>query len=113
VGFLVSDAKSSILYSADTGPTELLWKEAARAKNLKAIIVDVSFPNSLDMIAGLSGHFTPAQLHQDLTKAKVDVKAPIYITHVKPVHHKKVLEELRALGRKNVKILQEGKTYRF
>jgi len=113
VGFLVSDAKSSILYSADTGPTELLWKEAARAKNLKAIIVDVSFPNSLDMIAGLSGHFTPAQLHRDLTKAKVDVKMPIYITHVKPVHHRKVLEELRALGRKNVKILQEGKTYRF
>ena len=113
VGFLVSDAKASILYSADTGPSELLWKEAARVKNLKAIIVDTSFPNSLDLIAGLSGHFTPAQLHQDLTKAKVHVKVPIYIYHIKPVHHKKVIEELRALGRKNVKVLQEGKTYNF
>ena len=44
VGFLVSDGRSSFLYSADTGPNEGLWKEAARVKNLSAIIVDTSFP---------------------------------------------------------------------
>lgn len=113
VGFLVSDGKSSFLYSADTGPNEGLWKEAAKAKNLSAIIVDTSFPNSLDGIATLSGHFTPAQLHQDLTKAKVGFDVPVYIYHVKPVHKKKVISELKALGRKNVKILVEGKTYNF
>jgi cAMP phosphodiesterase len=113
VGFLVSDKNSSFLYSADTGPSELLWKEAAKAKNLKAIIVDTSFPNSLEGIADLSGHFTPAQLHHDLTKARVGPDVPIYIYHIKPVHKKKVLAELSALGRKNVKILKEGKTYNF
>jgi cAMP phosphodiesterase len=113
VGFLVSDAKSAILYSADTGPNEGLWKEAAKAKNLKAIIVDTSFPNSLDGIASLSGHFTPGQLHQDLTKARVGYDVPIYIYHIKPVHKKKVISELKALGRKNVKVLREGKTYHF
>lgn len=113
VGFHVSNGKSSFIYSADTGPNEGLWKEAAKAKNLSAIIVDTSFPNSLDGIATLSGHFTPAQLHQDLTKARIDKGVPIYIYHVKPVHNKKVLDELKGLGRKNVKILQEGKTYHF
>lgn len=113
VGFMVSDARSTIIYSADTGPNEALWKVASKAKNLKAIIVDTSFPNSLDMIAGLSGHFTPAQLHADLTKAKVKSAVPIYIYHIKPVHKNKVISELRALGRKNVKVLQEGKTYQF
>jgi cAMP phosphodiesterase len=113
VGFLVNDGKTSFLYSADTGPNEKLWKEAAKAKNLNAIIVDTSFPNSLDFIATLSGHFTPGQLHQDLTKAKVGLDVPIYIYHIKPVHAKKVISELKALGRKNVKILQEGKTYQF
>jgi cAMP phosphodiesterase len=113
VGFLVSDGKSSFLYSADTGPNEGLWKEAAKAKNLSAIIVDTSFPNSLEGIATLSGHFTPAQLHQDLTKAKVGFDVPVYIYHVKPVHKKKVISELKGLGRKNVKILVEGKTYHF
>ncbi len=113
VGFLVSDGTSSLLYSADTGPNERLWKEAAKARNLRAIIVDTSFPNNLDFIADASGHFTPGQLHADLTKARIRADVPIYIYHIKPVHQKRVLRELAALGRKNVKVLQEGKTYRF
>jgi cAMP phosphodiesterase len=113
VGFLVSDGKTSFIYSADTGPNEKLWKVAARAKNLSAIIVDTSFPNRLDGIAGASGHFTPAQLNNDLTRAKVDRNVPIYIYHIKPIHKKKVISELASLGRKNVKLLQEGKTYNF
>ena len=113
VGFLVSDGRSSILYTADTGPNEGIWKEAAKAKNLKAIIVDTSFPNMLDAIADVSGHFTPAQLHDDLSKASVKNSVPIYIYHIKPVHQKKVIQELRALGRKNVKVMQEGRTYIF
>jgi cAMP phosphodiesterase len=113
VGFAVSDGRSSFVYSADTGPNEGLWKQAVKMKNLTGIIVDTSFPNSLEMIADASGHFTPGQLHEDLTKAKIDHAVPIYIYHIKPVYHKRVLKELNALGRKNVKILKEGKTYRF
>jgi cAMP phosphodiesterase len=113
VGFLVSDGKSSFIYSADTGPNEGLWAEAKKAKNLKGIIVDTSFPNSMDFVAGLSGHFTPAQLHGDLRSAKVGNEVPIYIYHIKPVHKQRVIRELRALGRTNVKVLQEGKTYTF
>jgi len=113
VGFLVSDGRTSFIYSADTGPNEKLWSEAKKAKNLKGIIVDTSFPNNMDFVAGLSGHFTPAQLHADLTKAKVARSVPIYIYHIKPVHKQRVIRELRAMGRTNVKVLQEGKTYTF
>lgn len=113
VGFLVSDGKTSFIYTADTGPNERIWKEAAKAKNLKGIIVDTSFPNSLGFIADASGHFTPGQLAADLARANVGYDVPIYIYHIKPVHKRKVISELRAMGRKNVKILQEGKTYSF
>jgi len=113
VGFLVSDGRSSFIYSADTGPNEGLWAEAKKVKDLNGIIVDTSFPNNMDFIAGLSGHFTPAQLHEDLTKANVSNNVPIFVYHIKPVHKKRVIKELHALGRKNVKILQEGKTYTF
>ena len=113
VGFVVSDGRSSFIYSADTGPNEKLWAEAKKVKNLKGIIVDTSFPNNMDFIAGLSGHFTPAQLHEDLRKAKVRNSVPIFIYHIKPVHKKRVIKELNDLGRKNVKILREGKTYTF
>ena len=111
VGFLVSDGRSSFLYTADTGPNERIWKEAAKAKNLTGIIVDTSFPNALGFIADASGHFTPGQLAEDLSRAKVPYDVPIYIYHIKPVHKKKVIAELKAMGRKNVKILQEGRTY--
>jgi cAMP phosphodiesterase len=113
VGFVVSDGRSSFIYSADTGPNEGLWAEAKKVKNLKGIIVDTSFPNNMDFVAGLSGHFTPAQLHADLAKAKVRNTVPIYIYHIKPVHKNRVIKELNSLGRKNVKVLQEGKTYTF
>lgn len=113
VGFLVSDGRSSFIYSADTGPNEGLWAEAKKVKNLKGIIVDTSFPNSMDFVAGASGHFTPAQLHEDLDRAKVRNSVPIYIYHIKPVHKIRVIKELNALGRKNVKVLREGRTYTF
>lgn len=113
VGFLVSDGKSSFIYTADTGPNEKIWKEAAKAKDLSAVIVDTSFPNSLDGIAVASGHFTPAQLHSDLINANVNGRVPIYIYHVKPAFEKKVIAELKAMGRKNVRILHEGETHRF
>jgi cAMP phosphodiesterase len=113
VGFLVSDGRSSFIYSADTGPNEGLWAEARKAKNLQGIIVDTSFPNGMEHVADLSGHFTPAQLHEDLTRARVGTGVPIYIYHIKPVHKDRVIRELRALGRRNVKVLREGKTYTF
>ncbi len=113
VGFLVSDARSSLLYSADTGSNEKLWKAASTAKNLKAIIVDTSFPDSYDALAGMSGHFTPMQLQRDLEKSNVDGNLLIYIYHIKPAYESRVLRDLRAMGRKNVKILKEGKTYNF
>jgi ribonuclease BN (tRNA processing enzyme) len=113
VGFLVSDGSTSFLYTADTGPNEGIWREAARARNLKGIIVDTSFPNALEAVADASGHFTPAQLAADLARSKVSPDVPIYIYHIKPAHQKKVIAELRAMGRKNVKVLQEGKTYTF
>ena len=112
-GFLVSDAKSSILYSGDTGPNKVLWEEAAKAKNLKAIMVDTSFPNSMDFVAKLSGHYTPQQLHDDLVAANLNLDVPIYCFHIKPAHQPKVLGELRTLGLKNVMVLQEGETYDF
>ncbi len=112
VGFLVSDAKSSLLYTADTGPSELLWQEARKARNLKAIIVDTSFPDKFEALADVSGHFTPMQLQRDLEYARVG-NVPIYIYHIKPAYQDKVIEDLRAMGRKNVKVLKEGKTYWF
>ena len=67
-----------------------------------------------------SGHFTPAQLHHDLTKANVNYNVPIYIYHIKPVYKKKVISELKSpgqeeredtAGREDVSILVKDSKY--
>ncbi len=70
-----------------------------------AVIVDTSFPNSLDGIA----YFTPAQLHDDLALAKVDRNMPVYVDHIKLAYGKKVTGELASMVRKSVKVLQQGR----
>jgi cAMP phosphodiesterase len=58
-GYLVSDGKASIIFGSDTGPTAELWEVANRAAGLQAIIVEASYPNRLEDLAGVSGHLTP------------------------------------------------------
>src|SRR5512144_1339249 len=43
-GFLVEDKTSVVAYSSDTAPTDRFWEMANRTRNLKAVIVETSFP---------------------------------------------------------------------
>ena len=68
VGYLISDAKSTLLYTGDTGPTERIWKEASKIANLKLVLIEVSFPNNMQKLAELTGHFTPKMAEAELLK---------------------------------------------
>jgi ribonuclease BN (tRNA processing enzyme) len=110
-GFLVEDRTSAILYTSDTGPTERVWEVARRARNLRAIITEASFPNEEHELARASGHMTPAMLGEELLK--VDRRVRILVTHVKPGHRSRISRQLKRLGRARLELLQQGKTYRF
>jgi ribonuclease BN (tRNA processing enzyme) len=110
-GFIVEDRSGSIVYSSDTGPTERLWEVTNRVRNLKAVIVETSFPNELQDLANVSGHLTPQTLDLELKKLKRDV--PVYLYGFKPRHLSRIRKQVRALGRRRVRLLVQGKTYRF
>jgi len=55
-----------MLYSGDTGPTAAIWKSARSLRDLKAVIVECSFPSGLEDIALASGHLTPVLLEREL-----------------------------------------------
>src|SRR5512134_1567919 len=61
-GFLVEDKAAVVAYSSDTAPTDRFWEMVNQAQNLKAVIVETSFPNELQDLANLSGHLTPQTL---------------------------------------------------
>jgi cAMP phosphodiesterase len=110
VAYLVKESEGTLLYTGDTGPTRKIWKVVASVKDLKAIIVEISFPNRMQKIADLSGHLTPQSLRAELTKAG-DSFPPVYVTHIKPQFLEEITQELSAQSQ--IQILEQGKTYHF
>lgn len=110
-GFIVEDKKGAVAFSSDTGPTQRFWELVNTTKNLKAVITETSFPNELQDLANVSGHLTPATLDLELEKLKRDV--PVYLYGGKPKHLDKIKRQVKALKRKKLSLLTQGKTYTF
>jgi ribonuclease BN (tRNA processing enzyme) len=111
VAFLVSDGDGTIAVSGDTGPTTRLWEVVNATDNLRAILVECSFPNALQEVADLSGHFTPQTLKIELEKI-ADHDVPIFVYHLKPPFYGEVARELRGIGRR-LRILKLADEFRF
>ena len=110
-GFLVEDRTGTLGYSSDTAPTERFWEATNRTKNLKAVIVETSFPNELQDLANVSGHLTPQTLDLELEKLSHDV--PVYLYGGKPRHLARIHAQVRSLRRRKLSFLVQGKTYKF
>ena len=108
VGYIIDDGISSVVYSGDTYKTEKIWKEASKRDNLKAAIIETSFPDRLSSLAVLSGHLTPAILKEEFRKiGKPDI--PLFVYHMKPQHLEEIKKDIGALKMHNIVILDDGK----
>jgi cAMP phosphodiesterase len=110
-GMMVQDEKSTVIFSADTYVTDELWQIASEQENLKAIFVDVSYPNELEALADASKHLTPQTLAADLKK--LHRAAEIYAVHIKPSNREQVIAQLRALGNPSVTAAEIGRVYEW
>jgi 3',5'-cyclic-nucleotide phosphodiesterase len=104
-GFVIESGDSAIGYSGDTGPTERLWEVLRAQKNLKALLIEVSFPNREQKLATVSGHHTPRTLHADLKKYGKPQDLPTLLYHVKPVFQGEVEQECARLRGVNLTVL--------
>ena len=112
VGFVLSDGKTSIAISGDTGPTARFWKRVNSEKRLRALLVELSFPNALQGLADLSGHLTPRTLEAELAKVDRD-GVPVLLYHLKPAHLAELRRELAVLGLPRVRVLKRGDEFTF
>jgi 3',5'-cyclic-nucleotide phosphodiesterase len=110
-GFVVEDRTGAVAYSSDTAPTDRFWEVVNKTRNLNAVIVETSFPDELQDLANMSGHLTPQTLDTELRKLKRDV--PVFLYGAKPRHLAKIRAQVRALGRRRLAFLVQGKTYKF
>jgi cAMP phosphodiesterase len=110
-GFILDDGSAAVAYSGDTGPTRRFWQVLRRTERLRAVIVETSYPDERLALARLSGHLTPGLLARELDKLQRQV--PIFLYGAKPRHLARIRRQVRALGRKNLRLLTPGQVLRF
>jgi 3',5'-cyclic-nucleotide phosphodiesterase len=104
--FVVERAGAALAYSGDTGPTDLLWQVLRAQDNLKALVMEVSFPNREQRLATESGHHTPRTMAHDLRKLRRAV--PTLLFHIKPFFQSEVEQECARLKNLDLTVLGLG-----
>lgn len=104
VGYLVSGNGRTIAYTGDTGPTEAIWRHVSGAD---ALIVEVSFPDSMEEMALLTRHLTCSLLKIELEKIE-KLPTRIFITHPKPQYYDSIKKEITNLGNPAIELLHDG-----
>lgn len=110
VGYIIESAAGAVAFTGDTGPTDELWKAINATPDLRAVFVELSFPNSMQWLADLSGHLTPGTVDSELKK--LDRRgAPVFIYHIKPSVLDEVRREVAALGHDFLHICELDEVY--
>jgi 3',5'-cyclic-nucleotide phosphodiesterase len=106
--FIVDKGGASIAYSGDTGPTERLWEVLNEEKDLRALLMEVSFPHEEQRVATLSGHHSPQTLARELLKFRQAKELPTLLYHIKPAFQSAVEKQCAKLKGVNLTVLQLG-----
>lgn len=106
-GYMIENRFSgALVYTGDTGPTDRIWKRM-EGHRVRAVIVEVSFPDEMEQLALASGHLTPALLEAEIAKMPV-IPRVVYITHLKPFYKDIIRKQLGRIKKTHVEILRDG-----
>ena len=105
-GFIIADDQGAIGFSGDTGPTDRFWDALNKVDNLKALLMEVSFPDNEQDLATVSGHHTPRTLLEDLQKFKSPQDLATMLYHIKPPFQDAVERECAKLKGVNLEVLK-------
>jgi 3',5'-cyclic-nucleotide phosphodiesterase len=107
-GFVIEAKDGAIAYSGDTGPTKRLWEVLNDVSKLRALLMEVSFPDGEQAVATASGHHTPQTLGPELKKYKNPKDLPTLLYHIKPVFQTRVEREVSKIKGVNLTVLNLG-----
>ncbi len=109
LGLIVDDGQSVVAFPSDTGPTVEFWRQLADVERLRAVFLEVSFPNSLAGLADVSGHHCTASFATEIAKLERPVRW--IVVHRKPRYADVIAAEIAALGQADVELVQPGMVY--
>lgn len=109
-GFVIEKGQVAVAVTSDTYRTEKFWEVARETPHLKAIFVDVSYPNHMEDLAGVALHLTPKDLEDEMRKLGREME--VYAVHLKQSTRAEVRRQLGQL-RPPVDVVEIGREYRW
>tara|TARA_R110000782_G_scaffold30345_12_gene75482 strand:- start:266 stop:1033 length:768 start_codon:yes stop_codon:yes gene_type:complete len=107
LGYTVQNSGGAFAVSGDTKTNETLWPVLNACDDLKVLVIEVSFPNEMQELAMLAGHYTPQTLTDDLKRLKHSPE--IWLTGMKPGEEARILSQVsEAAPEKNIRMLSRG-----
>ena len=112
-GYIVSDGKTAVGITGDTGECDEIWSAFNTETNLNAVLVECAFPNEMSELATVSDHLTPQKLALELEKFD-NAECEVYVINMKPMYRDIILSQIAELDtKKRLKILDVGKVYEW
>ena len=112
-GYIYKKNNRGIIITADTYSLETMIQHVEKDKEIKAMVIECSFPSEMEELAKASKHLTPKLLFHMLKKLKRD-DVELYINHIKPIFITKVTSEIEEYkGSWEPKILKDGEIIKF
>jgi cAMP phosphodiesterase len=99
--YAISSDTGTLIFSGDTGVSELFWKAVNQQKQLKHLIIETSFLDQEEKLAIISGHLSPSLLMSELSKLDPLVchpEAKIWVCHLKPDGGDAIMQEIDNLS---------------
>ena len=93
-GFLINDY---MLFTSDTFLCYHTWDLLNKNKNIKKLVIEISFPSEYNRLAVLSKHLTPTLLASELENLERD-DVDIYINHIKYEYIDLIIKEIKEVG---------------
>ncbi|MEM7283355.1 MAG: 3',5'-cyclic-nucleotide phosphodiesterase [Pseudomonadota bacterium] len=110
LGYCVESTGGVFAFSGDTMTNQTLWPVLNAYHNLSVLVIEVSFPNSMEELARQSGHYCPKTVVRDL--AQLNHEPEIWVTAMKPGAEDVIFEEVSlALPERSLKRLRSGDTF--
>jgi ribonuclease BN (tRNA processing enzyme) len=108
LGYTVQNSGGVFAVSGDTKTNETLWPVLNACEDLRVLVIEVSFPDEMQDLAALAGHYTPKTLTDDLKRLQHDPE--IWLTGMKPGEEERIFEQvIEAAPDKNIQMLSLGK----
>ena len=106
-GYCISHADGVFAISGDTTTNATLWPLLNSLPDLKALVVEVSFPDEQAALAHASGHYCPQTLALDLQK--LHHQPDIWVTAMKPGEEESIMQQVKlAIPSRGIRMLSTG-----